>query len=157
MREIWKRFIRLLKPTTTEISAPLSGRDLDDKSGQANHSESNLCRACFRNSVFRMGLKSPYFQVERLRHIHCPAYRRSGLWRESESSGSFRRDKPTPLESAYPILFPLGWPYLCVWLGLTRKLSKRDEARLDSTERRIAPHAVRELNKAIDGAKAFVQ
>jgi hypothetical protein len=79
-----------------------------------------------------MDLQSSHFSVEPLLHIHCPAYRRLGLWRELESLGGFRCDKPTPGESAYPILFPMGSPYLCVWLGLTQKLSKRDEARLDS-------------------------
>jgi hypothetical protein len=33
VREIRRGFIRLLKPTTTEISAPLSGRDRDDRLG----------------------------------------------------------------------------------------------------------------------------
>ena len=36
---------------------------------------------------------------------------RSGLWRESESLGGFRRDKPTPLNQRMP--------YSLRWVGLT--------------------------------------
>ena len=35
-------FFRPLKPTTTEISAPLLGRDRDDRLDQADHSDTNL-------------------------------------------------------------------------------------------------------------------
>jgi hypothetical protein len=87
-----------------------------------------------------MSLKSPYFQAERLRRIHCRTYRRSELWRESESLGGFRRDSLLPLDQRIPYSFRwVGIAFVYGW-NLTRKLS--NEVRIDFTECRIAPHAL---------------
>ena len=84
-----------------------------------------------------MGLRSPHSPVERLRHIHCRTYRRSELWRESESLGGFRRDSLLPLDQRIPYSFRwVGIAFVYGW-NLTRKLS--NEVRIDFTECRIAP------------------